>query len=276
MVEVVGVRFNRNLRIYYFDPQHKQYKKNDRVIVETVNGLDVVTIAVANKTVAEEDVVLPLKPVARALTPEDLKQLEQNEKNAKRAEQIFRKTLTELEEQLDLQLVNVRYNFDATHVVFNYTADERVDFRVLVRKLATQLHVRIEMHQINLREKARIIGGIGPCGYDMCCASFLHDLHGSTIKMIKNQKLSLIPERISGLCGKLLCCIRYENDIYTELAALLPDVNQIIDTPDGKGKVVYVNVINQKIDVQFIGKNGAPTRRQYEYAALKEQLQESV
>lgn len=270
MIEVVGVRFERNKRIYYFNPGNKKYRQDSKVLVENVNGLEVVTVVVENKFVEDEDIVTPLKSVVRVLTKEDWEQVRKNKTAEKEAEKIF--TQFAERDEIPLRLVAAKYNFDAKHLLFTYTADERIDFRELVKKLAAKFHVRIEMRQINMREKASLVGGIGPCGYDLCCSSFLNDLYGSTIKMVKNQKLSLIPERISGLCGKLLCCIRYEDAVYTELSEHLPDVNQQIETPDGTGKVVYVNVLTQSVDVLFFEKNGTRTRRQYGYDTVKSQL----
>ena len=270
MIEVVGVRFKQGIRTYYFNPNGVKYNKHAEVIVETKNGLEVGNITFENKLVEEDDVVLPLKNVLREVSENDAERLAQNAEREATAKAIFLEKIAE--EALRLQLANVHYNFEGTLVVFSYTADNRIDFRELVKKLAQALRVRIEMRQINMREKARLIGGIGPCGYSLCCNTFLHDLHGSTIKMVKNQKLSLVPERISGLCGKLLCCLRYENDVYTELAELLPDVNQEIQTPDGIGKVVYVNALTQKIDVLFTNGKGVPTKKQYHYADLREEI----
>lgn len=270
MVEVVGVRFKKGTRMYYFNPQNIFYQKDTNIIAETKNGFEVGVVASANQAVNEDDIVLPLKNIVRKLTKDDERKIKQNEELARKAKAVFAKCVAR--EKLNLKLVAVHYNFDATHVVFSYTADERIDFRNLVKKLAKNLHVRIEMQQINMREKARLIGGIGPCGYDLCCSTFLQDLHGATIKMVKNQRLTLVPERISGLCGKLLCCLRYENDIYTELAEMLPDVNQIIETPDGIGKVIYLNVLNQKIDVLLPGPQGVQIKKQYHYDDLKDIL----
>jgi len=274
MIEVVGVRFKQGTRTYYFDPNHIFYKRHTEVIVETKNGLEVGIVNSANQKVDEADIVLPLKKVIRKMTRADQQQLQQNNETAEQTQAIFLEKVKE--EALDIQLVNVSYNFDATHVVFSYTADGRIDFRNLVKKLAYTLRVRIEMRQINMREKARMIGGIGPCGYDLCCSTFLHDLHGATIKMVKNQRLTLVPERISGLCGKLLCCLRYENDIYTELAETLPDVNQIIQTPDGEGKVVYLNVLSQQVDVLFVNEQGIYTKKRYAYEELKPMLEKTL
>jgi len=273
MIDVIGVRFRNGSRMYYFDPKNVFYSKNTNVIVETQNGLEVGIVSAPNKKTAPTDVALPLKHVVRELTPKDEERLQKNKQLAIKAKKVFAAGIKE--EGLSINLVEAHYNFEATHVVFTYTADARVDFRNLVKKLAKNLRVRIEMHQINMREKARLVGGIGPCGYDLCCNTFLQDLHGSTIKMVKNQRLTLVPERISGLCGKLLCCLRYENDMYTELAEMLPDVNQVIETPDGTGKVVYVNIITQKIDVLIGDKPSSAIKKQYHYDELKDKLKEA-
>jgi len=271
MIDVIGVRFRKGSRMYYFDPQDISYPKDTDVIVATPNGLEVGTVSAPNKKTEPTDVALPLHPVVRKMTEEDKDRLQKNERLASKAKKVFNQSAEE--EKLDIHLVEAHYNFEATHVIFTYTADGRVDFRSLVKKLAKMLRVRIEMRQINMREKARLVGGVGPCGYDLCCNTFLQDLHGSTIKMVKNQRLTLVPERISGLCGKLLCCLRYENDMYMELAELLPDVNETIETPDGTGKVVYVNIITQKIDVLIGDKSSGLLKKQYHYEELKDHLQ---
>ncbi|MGL5042946.1 MAG: PSP1 domain-containing protein [Culicoidibacterales bacterium] len=270
MIEVIGVRFEKNKRIYYFNPGNKFYRQNAKVLVENANGHDIVTVVKENQKVEESDVVLPLKNVIRVLSKEDWEQHRKNNEAELKAADIFVDMVEGAE--MPLRLVSAKYNFDATHLLFTYTADDRVDFRELVRRLASKFRVRIEMRQISIREKASQIGGIGPCGYDLCCSSFLNDLYGSTIKMVKNQKLSLIPERISGLCSKLLCCIRYEDDVYTVLSEFLPDVNQWIDTPDGNGKVIYVNVLTQVVDVLFTDVKGVKTRGKYHYDTVRKQL----
>ncbi|GBU10635.1 stage 0 sporulation protein [Erysipelotrichaceae bacterium] len=272
MIEVVGVRFQRNKRIYYFNPQKKKLRTGAKVLVENVNGLEVVTVVKENKMIVEADIVLPLKLVVRILTKEDWEQVRTNEEKEEKASNIFMELIKK--EALPMRLVAAKYNFDSSHLTFTYTADERVDFRQLVKKLAATFQVRIEMRQINMREKAALIGGVGPCGYDLCCSTFLNDLYGTTIKMVKNQKLSLIPERISGLCGKLLCCVRYEDDVYTILSEHLPDVNQRIQTPEGEGKVIYVNVLTQNVDVLFVKENGTKYRETFKYDSIKKELLE--
>lgn len=273
MVEIVGIQFDNNIRVYYFNPQGKRYHKGERVIVNSNNGLELVTVSVPNKKVKKEDVVLPLKNIERKAIKEDFQKVEKQEKYIERAIQVFNRLVKE--EKLELKLVSARYSFDGSQITFRYTADNRVDFRELVKKLARELNRRIEMRQINMREKASMIGGVGPCGYDLCCRTFLNDIHGSTIKMVKNQKLSLIPERISGVCDKLLCCLRYEDDMYTELSEHLPDVKQKVVTPDGEGQVVYVNVLSQKVDVVVKLSNGNFQRKQYPYSELRDVLQKT-
>jgi cell fate regulator YaaT (PSP1 superfamily) len=274
MIDVIGVRLGNGSRLHYFDPQDVFYSKDTDVIVQTPNGLEVGRVSAPNKKTAPTDVALPLKPVVRKVTAEDVEIFQKNQTLAQKATRVFIKAAEE--EGLDMRLVDAHYNFEATHVIFTYTADARVDFRNLVKKLAKLLRVRIEMHQISMREKARIVGGIGPCGYDLCCNTFLQDLHGSTIKMVKNQRLTLVPERISGLCGKLLCCLRYENEMYTELAQVLPDVNEVITTPDGTGKVIYVNIITQKVDVLIQNRSGSTSKKQYHYSELKDSLKDET
>lgn len=270
MIDVVGVRFDNNVRIYYFDPCGLKLRKQDRVIVESMHGLEVVTVVKENQQVADVDIVLPIKPIIRKVTKQDQEQLKMNYKLEKDAYYYFLKELAKV--PLEMRLVSVKYSFDRKYVIFCYTADDRVDFREFVKKLALKLRTRIEMRQISMREKARYFGGVGPCGYDLCCSTFLSDLRGSTIKMVKNQKLSLIPERISGLCGKLLCCIRYENETYLELSEYLPDTNKRITTIDGEGKVIYVNVLTQQIDVLFIDEKGNKIRKKYDYNEYRDAL----
>lgn len=269
MIEVVGVQFAQTKKIYYFDPQKVKYQKEDKVIVETVNGIDLATVIYSNKKVEEQDVVLPLKQIIRLVNEKDKALIRKKLRLEKEAPHIFQRLVKA--ENLEMKFVGFNVTLDFRYVLFYYTAEDRVDFRQLVKKFAQVYHARIELRQINSREKASMIGGVGPCGYELCCSTFLTDLYGTTIKMAKNQRLSLISERISGLCDKLLCCLRYEDDIYTELARELPDVYDTIQTEDGIGRVVYINCLKQEVDVVF-DSDGVISKKKYVYDDVRKKL----
>ena len=214
MPEIIGVQFQRVGKIYYFDSENANIEANTNIIVETSRGVEYARVALATHWVPEEDIVQPLKPFIRVATPEDDAQYEQNLKDAVEAYDICQEKIALCE--LDMKLVNVEYTFDRTKIIFNFTADERVDFRELIKELASVFHTRIELRQIGVRDEAKIIGGIGICGQPLCCHRFLNDFSPVSIKMAKEQNLSLNPNKISGCCGRLLCCLNYENEHYVE------------------------------------------------------------
>ena len=214
MVEIIGVRFKKAGKIYYFDPGNLTITTDDHVIVETVRGIEYGDVVIANKRVDEEDVVLPLKKVIRVADEHDHRTVAENEQQTVEAFEVCSKKIDE--HKLDMNLVDVEYTFDRNKIIFYFTADGRVDFRNLVKDLASVFKTRIELRQIGVRDEAKMLGGIGPCGRMLCCSTFLGDFEPVSIKMAKDQNLSLNPAKISGLCGRLMCCLKYENDMYED------------------------------------------------------------
>jgi cell fate regulator YaaT (PSP1 superfamily) len=249
LYDVVGVRFKKAGKIYYFDPGDLSIEKDDFVIVETVRGVEYGKAVIARKQVEEHDVVLPLKKVVRIADPKDKMIVEENKQAAKEAYEVCNEKVNE--HQLDMKLVDVEYTFDRNKVIFYFTADGRVDFRELVKDLAAIFRTRIELRQIGVRDEAKMLGGIGPCGRMLCCSTFLGDFDPVSIKMAKDQNLSLNPTKISGLCGRLMCCLKYENDEYESAKALLPDLGEVIETPQGRGKVVGLNILERVLQVEL-------------------------
>lgn len=249
MYDVVGVRFKKAGKIYYFDPGDLSIQKDDFVIVETVRGVEYGKVVIAPKKVDEHDVVLPLKKVLRIADQKDRMIVEENRQAAKEAYDVCCEKVTT--HQLDMKLVDVEYTFDRNKVIFYFTADGRVDFRELVKDLAAIFRTRIELRQIGVRDEAKMLGGIGPCGRMLCCSTFLGDFDPVSIKMAKDQNLSLNPTKISGLCGRLMCCLKYENDEYEEAKKQLPDIGEWVKTPEGSGKVVGLNILERVLQVNL-------------------------
>ncbi len=248
MVKVVGVRFKRAGKIYYFDPGDIEVKLNDFVIVETARGIEFGHVVVGPKEVTEDEIVAPLKSVIRVATDEDFEIHRENKRKAKEALIICEQKIAE--HGLDMKLVDVEYTFDNNKVIFYFTADGRVDFRELVKDLAAIFKTRIELRQIGVRDEAKMIGGIGPCGKTVCCAQFLGEFEPVSIKMAKEQNLSLNPTKISGLCGRLMCCLKFEYQAYEELIQKMPKIGAIVDTPQGKGTVIETFTLLEKVKVK--------------------------
>lgn len=249
MYEVVGIRFKKAGKVYYFDPGDLEVKKDAFVIVETARGIEYGKVVIDKKLVGENDVVLPLKKVVRLATQKDILSVEENKAAAKEAFQNCEEKI--IEHQLDMKLVDVEYTFDRNKIIFYFTADGRIDFRELVKDLASIFRTRIELRQIGVRDEAKMLGGIGPCGRMLCCSTFLGDFEPVSIKMAKDQNLSLNPAKISGLCGRLMCCLKYENDYYEEVKEEMPDVGEEIMTPHGVGRVVGLNLLEKLIQVNI-------------------------
>ncbi|MDT9027790.1 PSP1 domain-containing protein [Rossellomorea yichunensis] len=249
MYDVVGVRFKKAGKIYYFDPGELDIQKDSYVIVETVRGVEFGKVVVERKQVGENDVVLPLKKVIRIADQKDRLIVDENKTSATEAYNVCCDKINQ--HQLDMKLVDVEYTFDRNKVIFYFTADGRVDFRELVKDLASIFRTRIELRQIGVRDEAKMLGGIGPCGRMLCCSTFLGDFEPVSIKMAKDQNLSLNPTKISGLCGRLMCCLKYENDEYETAKAELPDIGEVIKTPHGKGKVVGLNILERILQVEI-------------------------
>ncbi|MCM3389846.1 PSP1 domain-containing protein [Ureibacillus chungkukjangi] len=247
MYNVVGVRFKKAGKIYYFDPGDFLLEKGQYVIVETARGVEYGKIVVPMKQVGENDVVLPLKQVLRPADERDRIQVDENRQESQRAFELASTKITE--HKLEMKLVDVEYTFDRNKIIFYFTAEGRVDFRELVKDLASIFRTRIELRQIGVRDEAKLLGGIGPCGRMLCCSTFLGDFDPVSIKMAKDQNLSLNPTKISGLCGRLMCCLKYENDDYENAKEGMPDIGDKTMTPDGPGKVVGINVLERLIQV---------------------------
>lgn len=249
MIEVVGVRFKKAGKIYYFDPCGLDILIDRYVIVETVRGVEFGKVVIANRRVDEEDVVLPLKKVIRLATDRDQETVRENSKQARVAFDTCVEKIAA--HNLDMSLVEVEYTLDRNKIIFYFTADGRVDFRTLVKDLASIFKTRIELRQIGVRDEAKMLGGIGPCGRMLCCSTFLGDFEPVSIKMAKDQNLSLNPAKISGLCGRLMCCLKYENDAYEEAKHELPDIGAAIKTAYGNGKVVGLNILEKLVQIEI-------------------------
>jgi cell fate regulator YaaT (PSP1 superfamily) len=250
LYDVVGVRFKKAGKIYYFDPGELSIPDGEFVIVETIRGVEFGKVVINKKQVSEHDVVLPLKKVIRTADAKDRLIVEENRQAAKEAYDVCVQKVHE--HNLDMKLVDVEYTFDRNKVIFYFTADGRIDFRELVKDLASIFRTRIELRQIGVRDEAKLLGGIGPCGRMLCCSTFLGDFEPVSIKMAKDQNLSLNPTKISGLCGRLMCCLKYENDDYETAKEQLPDLGETIQTPNGKGKVVGLNILERILQVELL------------------------
>ncbi|MBQ9841866.1 MAG: stage 0 sporulation protein [Clostridia bacterium] len=247
MAMIVGIRFNQNGKIYDFDPGALQLLPGEKVMVETSRGIECGEVARANREMKEPRE--GIKPVLRRATPEDLERAEKNAQKAREAMKICQERIEA--HQLDMKLVDAEYAFDNSKITFNFTAEGRVDFRNLVKDLASTLHTRIELHQIGVRDEAKKLGGLGICGQPFCCSRFLKDFQPVSIKMAKEQGLSLNPTKISGSCGRLMCCLKYEQDVYEELNKLSPKVGATVMTPEGRGVVTESNILTGKIKVRL-------------------------
>ncbi|PEK09480.1 stage 0 sporulation protein [Bacillus toyonensis] len=252
LYDVVGVRFKKAGKVYYFDPNQFHISENEFVIVETVRGIEYGKVVITKKQVDENDVVLPLKKVIRIANENDRTIVDENKHAAKEAYQVCQQKV--VEHNLDMKLVDVEYTFDRNKIIFYFTADGRIDFRELVKDLAAIFRTRIELRQIGVRDEAKMLGGIGPCGRMLCCSTFLGDFEPVSIKMAKDQNLSLNPAKISGLCGRLMCCLKYENDEYEAAKEQLPDLDQRIQTPHGTGRVIGLNILERLIQVELVDK----------------------
>ena len=249
MAIIIGVRFREVGRVYYFDPGQTQVNKGDRVIVETARGMECGEVVQENTELPEEQIKRPLKQMIRVATREDLRNLEGKEQREADAFKVCEEKI--LKHGLDMKLVNVEYTFDASKIIFHFTADQRVDFRALVRDLAGHFRTRIELRQIGVRDEAKLLGGLGVCGRPFCCSLFMGDFHPVSIKMAKEQGLSLNPTKISGTCGRLMCCLKHEEAAYEDALKDLPRPGSFIDTPEGKGMVTEVNAISRAVKVKL-------------------------
>ena len=245
MIEIVGVRFKKASKIYYFDPVGLKISITDSVIVETARGIEFGKVELANRMVDDNAIALPLKKVLRIATEEDVLQKEKNNLKEKEAFSICFKKIKA--HQLGMKLIDVELTFDLNKIIFYFTADGRIDFRELVKELAAVFRTRIELRQIGVRDEAKMLNSIGICGKSLCCATFLGEFQPVSIKMAKDQNLSLNPTKISGICGRLMCCLKYEEETYEYLNKNLPKEGDHISTPDGNGDVLSVNVLRQLV-----------------------------
>ena len=249
MAEIIGVRFKNVGKIYYFNPDGKKIKNGQQVIVETARGIECGEVALSNRMVPDNEIVSPLKKVIRVATREDLQKINDNKKKEQEALEICQKKINE--HQLDMKLVDVEYTFDNNKILFYFTADGRVDFRELVKDLAAIFRTRIELRQIGVRDESKMMGGLGICGRPFCCSTFLGEFQPVSIKMAKEQSLSLNPTKISGTCGRLMCCLKYEQDSYEQLLKITPKVGAIVNSPDGRGQVIDTNLLTGTIKVRL-------------------------
>lgn len=258
MIQVVGVRFKSVGKVYYFDPGELDIKQGDNVIVETVRGIEFGDVVLAGRLVEEDKIVSPLKKVMRIADENDIKKEEENKRKEKEA---FETCLEKIKKHnLEMKLVDVEYTFDNNKILFYFTADGRVDFRELVKDLASVFKTRIELRQIGVRDESKMMGGMGICGRSLCCSSFLGEFQPVSIKMAKEQGLSLNPAKISGSCGRLMCCLKYEQEAYDDVVRRAPRIGALIETPDGQGTVIEVNLLKENAKVRFEKSEGNVVR----------------
>ncbi|MDR0921506.1 MAG: stage 0 sporulation family protein [Lactobacillales bacterium] len=270
MVEVVGVRFRKSGHVYYYSPNSERFQYKEKVIVDSAQGRQLGEVALVNRAMDEEDLPEQVKPVLARATQADEEKAEQNKMDAQIAMQKAKVKIRE--HGLEMKLIQVEYTFDRSKLIFSFTADGRVDFRELVKDLASMFKTRIELRQIGVRDEAKILGGLGPCGRPLCCSTFLGDFMPVSIKMAKDQGLSLNPVKISGLCGRLMCCLKYENDEYEAARKELPDWGTTVVTPDGIGRVEGLNLLSRVLKVRLRGRE---TLVEYDYEEIKEMQQKA-
>lgn len=268
-VTVVDVQFRPGAKVYFFDPGALKVQTGDHVIIETARGPEYGVCTAGNHVVLQKDVVQPLRSVIRLATESDERQVVENREKEKRAFSICLQKIAE--HKLEMQLVSAEYAFDGSKILFFFTADERVDFRELVKNLAGIFRTRIELRQIGVRDKAKMVGGLGICGRPFCCAQFLDDFQPVSIKMAKTQNLSLNPTKISGTCGRLMCCLKYESEAYEELLKQTPKTGALVKTPEGRGVVIDVNLLTGKLTVRLDSNPDAPqTFRKQDVSTIKD------
>lgn len=257
MAEIIGVRFKSVGKIYYFDPDGVPYQKGGHVIVETARGTECGEVALSNQEVNDENVTKPLKKALRPASEDDLKRVRQNEEREQHAFDICLEKIAK--HKLNMKLVSVEFTFDNSKILFYFTSDGRVDFRELVKDLASVFRTRIELRQIGVRDEAKMLGGIGICGRPYCCSTFLGEFQPVSIKMAKEQGLSLNPTKISGACGRLMCCLKYEQEAYEDLLRTTPKAGAIVKTKEGKGRVIEVNLLTGQLKV-VLDRDSAATK----------------
>lgn len=256
MVEIIGIRFKDVGKIYYFSPEGVEFKQGDRAIVETARGVECGDIVLANRSVPESSLVTSLKSIIRKATPEDERQLEQNRRKEKEVMQLFSEKIRQ--HNLEMKPIDIDCTFDGSKILFYFTSDGRVDFRELVKDLAAIYRTRIELRQIGVRDEAKMLGGIGICGRQFCCAGFLGEFQPVSIKMAKEQSLSLNPTKISGTCGRLMCCLKYEQSCYEEFLRTTPKVGAYVETAEGRGIVEETNLLTGILKIKLDKNPNAP------------------
>ena len=267
MAKIVGIKFKRTAKVYYFDPIGLKPKKGDTMIVETARGVEYGAVVLEVKDVPDKEVIQPLKPVIRIATEADLNKIRKDEQRAKDCIKVAAEKVAA--RNLKMKVIDAEYTFYNGKLVFYFTAAGRVDFRDLVKDLASAFHSRIELRQVGIRDETRLLGGIAPCGRVVCCASCLPDFRKVTIKMAKTQGLSLNPAKISGLCGRLMCCLEYENEHYSETYKLMPKIGSEVDTPDGKAIVVTNNMLTMVVTTKRQAQDGGFTYKEYKLSEIK-------
>jgi len=274
--EIIGIKFKNSNKVYYFAPNGLVCSEGDEVIVESSRGPEFATVVVANRDVSESEIVQPLKPVQRLATDADRAQLAKNAEDKAEALKIIREKVNEM--KLSMKLVDAEYTFDRSKLIFYFTADGRVDFRELVKDLAGTFHSRIELRQIGVRDESKMLGGLGICGRPFCCSTFLNDFHSVSIKMAKEQGLSLSPGKISGTCGRLMCCLKYEQNSYDYLQKITPRKGSVVDFREGRGTVVDVSLLTGRLKVRLDSNpDGAPvTVNREEVVVVKAGRQQSI
>lgn len=255
MANIIGVRFKKPGKIYFFDPDNRQIEKGQYVIVETSMGMEYGEVVISNRKLPQEKIVAPLKKIIRIATPRDAKQNEENKKEEKEAFKVCEKKIKE--HKLEMKLMDVEFKFDKSKILFFFTAEGRIDFRDLVKDLAAIYKTRIELRQIGVRDEIRRLGGNGICGRELCCCSFLGNFETVSIKMAKEQNISLNPSKIAGNCGRLMCCLQYEQNVYEEKLKRLPKIGAIVKTADGQGEVCGIETLKEIVKVKF--KDGEET-----------------
>ena len=271
MVKVTSVRFKKAGKIYYFDPAGLDPKKGQHVIVETARGLEYGEVMEDVRSVDKKKVVSPLKKVLRIATPEDTKRWQDNMKNKDKAMAICQEKIDK--HKLDMNLIDVEYTFDKTKIIFYFAAEGRVDFRELVKDLAGVFKMRIELRQIGVRDEAKMIGGIGTCGKPLCCHTWLSDFEPVSIKMAKVQGLSLNPAKISGICGRLMCCLKYENDVYVEMKKNMPEVGDRIRVGGQYAQVLETNILKGTVKARYTGKGDDDRSSEEEFTVNKSEIE---
>ncbi|MGN0595851.1 MAG: stage 0 sporulation family protein [Ruminiclostridium sp.] len=256
MIEVIGVRFKEVGKIYYFSPNGQKIEEGTKVIVETARGVECGDVVISNREIPDNNIVSPLKPIIRIATKADLKVIENNKQREADIMKVFIQKIAD--HKLDMKAIDIDCTFDGSKILFYFTAENRVDFRELVKDLAGVYRTRIELRQIGVRDEAKMLGGLGICGRKFCCSSFLGEFQPVSIKMAKEQSLSLNPTKISGTCGRLMCCLKYEQDCYEDLLKITPKVGAYVETAEGKGTVEDANILTGVLKVKLDKKQDAP------------------